>query len=111
MNGDELRSIGERPLDLDLANNLGNSVHDGVGREHIGSERHDLGHCPTVADHFEDLGGDERDRLGVIQLQTPRASSSGELAGRKNQELVDLARGQVHENVIARIISSNDVGF
>src|SRR5439155_18966328 len=57
VNGDELGSVGERPLDLDLADHLRHSVHDGVGGQQARSKGHDLCNRSTVADHFENLGG------------------------------------------------------
>ena len=51
---------------------------------------------PAVADHLEDLRGDERHRFGMIQLQAARAPLAREFAGRKDQQLVDFARSEMH---------------
>src|SRR6266487_1861154 len=66
MNRHEFGAIGERPFDLNLP------------------------------DQLEDLGRDERNRLGVIELEAARPALASELAGRKNQELVDFSRRQMH---------------
>ena len=62
----------------------------------VAAEAHDLGDRSAVADHLEDLRGDERDRFGMIQLQAARPALARELAGGKNQQLVDFARGEMH---------------
>ena len=61
-----------------------------------GAEAHDLGHRSAVADHLENLRRDERDRFGMIQLQAARAPLPRQLAGGKNQQLVDFARSEMH---------------
>src|ERR1051326_2823880 len=96
MDRDELRAVGKRALDLNLGNHVGDAVHHGVGGEDRGSDAHDLGHRSAVANELEDLRGDERDRLGMIELQAARARLARELGGREDEELVDFARREVH---------------
>src|SRR3954470_11074345 len=100
VNGHQLGAVGERALDLNLGNHRRDPVHHRAGVEHRRAEAHDLGDGPAVADHLEDLGGDQRDRLRMIQFQTARAPLARQLAGRKDQELVDFARGEVHRAVM-----------
>ena len=61
-----------------------------------------------VANHLENLGGDERDRFRVIQLQAAGAALSRELAGRKNQQLVDFARSEMHAFLCLNAEGSKD---
>src|SRR5262249_47539916 len=67
-----------------------------LGCEDRRAEAHDLGDGPAVANQLEDLGRDERDGFGMVQLQAARAPLARELAGRKNEQLVDFAWREVH---------------
>ena len=69
---DELGAVGERRLDLDLGEHLGDALHHVVAGEHVPSVLHQIGDTPTVAGGFEHPGGEHRDRLGVVQPE-PRA--------------------------------------
>src|SRR4051812_22638603 len=102
VNGDELGSVRERAFDLNLGNHVGDAVHHRVDGEDRRTEAHDLGDRPTVANELEDLRGDERDRLGMIQLEAAAATLPRQLAGRKDQQLVDFARRQVHARLRKR---------
>ena len=66
----------------------------------VDAEAHDLGDRSAVADQLEDLRRDQRDRFGMIQFEAARAALSRELAGGKNQQLVDFARSQMHGSVL-----------
>ena len=50
----------------------------------------------TVADAFEDLGGDQRQRFGVVQLEAAGPAAASQLGGGEDEQLVLLAGGQVH---------------
>ena len=62
-----------------------------------GAEAHDLGDRLAVANHLQDLRGDEGDRFRMIELQAARAAFARQLARRKNQQLVDFTRREMHE--------------
>ena len=51
--GDELGAVGERRLDLDLVEHLGDALHHVVAREHVAAGLHQVGHTTTVASRFE----------------------------------------------------------
>jgi hypothetical protein len=56
----------------------------------------DFGDRLAVTDELEDLRGDQRNRLRMIELQAAGASLSRELTGGEDEELVDFAGSQVH---------------
>src|SRR6185436_15588879 len=61
------------------------------------SEGHQLGDAAPVADALEDVGGDERDGLGMIQLEAAGTAPPRQVGGGDDQQLVDLALGQPHD--------------
>src|SRR5207253_7772489 len=77
VNGDELGAVGERPLDLHLLEHLGHPFHHVVAAEDVEARRHQIRDAPAVANAFEDLGRDERERLRVVQLEAAPASPAG----------------------------------
>src|SRR4029453_2697432 len=96
VNGHQLGSVGEGPLDLDLVEHLGHAVHHIAAREDGGPERHQVGDRTPVADPFQDLGGDQRHRLGIVQLEAAPATAARHLGGDEDEEFVLLARSQMH---------------
>src|SRR3982751_5685962 len=54
MNGDELRAVGERGLDLHLGDHLGHAVHDVRPREDGRAESHELRDTAAIARALED---------------------------------------------------------
>ena len=64
---------------------------------------HQLGDAVAVANELEELRGDERHRLGVVQTETARESLLREDTGTVEDELVDLARREVHDRRRAKL--------
>src|SRR5213076_1383276 len=50
----------------------------------------------AVADALQDLRRNQRERLGVVELEAARPSAVGDLGGGEDQELLLLAGGEVH---------------
>src|SRR5574342_586549 len=98
----QLRAIGEGALDLHLLEHLRDAVHDVLPLENGDAEGHEIGDAPTVADAFEHLGGDESQRLRVVQLEATGAPPARHLGGGEDQHLVLLSRGQMHGRMILR---------
>src|ERR1700736_6570882 len=96
VNGDELRAVGKRALDLNLGHHLGHALHHRLGPENRRAEAHDFGDRLAVANQLENLRRDERDRFGMIELQAAGAALARELARRKDEQLVDFAWRKVH---------------
>ena len=62
------------------------------------AEVHQLGDRAAVADELEQLRRDQRDRLGVVQAQRRARAASARGSRPVEQQLVDLARGQMHRH-------------
>lgn len=81
MDGDQLRAVGECSFDLNLANHVGDPFHHRVGGKNRRAQAHDLGDGSAIANHLEDLGRDQGDGLGMIQLQATGPALPRQLAG------------------------------
>ena len=68
MHGDELGAVGKSRLDLDVVDHRGDAVHHLIGGDHMRARLHQLGHGAAVARALDDEIGDERHRLGMIEL-------------------------------------------
>ena len=64
--------------------------------EHLFPQRHHLGHRPAVTNQLEQLGGNQRDRFGVIEPQPAGQALLSERASGVQQQLVLLSRGKTH---------------
>ena len=89
--GDELGSVGEGSLDLDLVNHLGYALHDIVPAEDRRAELHELSDGAPVTRPFENLGRDEAYRFGIVELDAPIFALSGELRRDKHEKLLLLS--------------------
>src|SRR6266446_9205853 len=96
MDRDELRSVRERPLDLHLVDHLGDAFHDVIAPEDRLPGGHQLGDGAAVADAFEDLRGDEGDRLRVIELEAASTPAPRHFGGGEDQEFFLLPGREVH---------------
>src|SRR5262249_29683746 len=85
MDGHELGAVWKRAFHLDLADHLAYTFHHGIARKNRRPNARDLRDRLPVADEFEDFGGDQRDRLRMIELQTAGAPFSSELAGAEDE--------------------------
>src|SRR5262249_52428984 len=81
---------------LNLLDHLGNALHDVVAPEDRLTRCHQLGHAAAVADAFEDIGRDDRHGFGVVELEAARATTTRDLRGREDQQLLLLPRRQMH---------------
>ena len=98
MDRDELRAVGKRALDLNLADHLRHAFHHRLGRENRRSDAHDLGDRLAVAYQLQDFRRDERDCFGMIELDAAIAPLPRELAGGEDEELVDFSRREMHRS-------------
>ena len=96
MDGDELGAVREGGLDLDVVEHLGDALHDVVATEHLATADHQLGHGAPVAGTLEQVVGDHRDGLGVVQPQAARLPAARQLGGIGDQQPVLFVRGQTH---------------
>ncbi len=96
MHGDELRSVRERRFDLDFRNHFGNAVHHLLARDDMGAGLHQFGDRLAVPCALHDEIADERDRLGVVELDAAFQPATGHHGGHGDHELVLFARCQVH---------------
>src|SRR5262245_42844135 len=79
MHGDELGAVGEGALHLHLLDHLRHALHHVVAAEDVEARGHQLGDRTSVTDPLEDLGGDDRQGLGVVQLEAAGSAASGKL--------------------------------
>jgi hypothetical protein len=77
----ELDTIGEDVFHCHLVHHLGDSFHHVLAREDCSAEAHQVGEAPAVACTFEEFGGDEGDRLRVVELEVPISPAPGYLGG------------------------------
>src|SRR5256885_50403 len=96
MNGDELGAVGKGALDLHLLEHLRHSLHHVVAAEDVEAGRHQVGDAPAVANPLQNFGGDQRQRFGVVQLETAATSPARDFGGGEHEELLLLTRGEVH---------------
>ena len=96
VHGDQLGAIGEGAFDLDVVNQLGHARHHLATTEEALAEIHQRGDAAAVADELQQLGGDQRDRLGMVEAHAPRQALLRQHAGLVQGQLVDLAWSQVH---------------
>src|SRR5436190_18297415 len=95
VNGDELGAVGEGAFDLHFVDHLRHPLHHVVATEDAEPGLHQLRHAPPVADALEDLRGDERERLGVVELETASAAPSCKLGRGEDEQLLLLTRSEV----------------
>ncbi len=93
---EQLRAVGERALDLHLADHPGDAGEHLAQAEQLLPLVHQHGDRLAVADHLEHLRCDQRDRLGVVEAQPAREPALRELAGGGHAHMVELAWRQVH---------------
>ena len=67
--GDELRTVGERRFDLDLGEHVGDALHHVGTSEDVAAVLHQVGHTTTVPSRFEHPGGEHGDRLGIVEAE------------------------------------------
>src|SRR5579884_846197 len=96
VHGDELGAVGEGGLDLDLVDHLGNPLHDLLAPQDRAAIAHQLGNRPAVARTLYDVVGNQRDRLGVVELDAAFEPAPRHDRGHRHEELVLFARRQVH---------------
>src|SRR5260221_2889926 len=96
MHGDELGAVGKRGLDLDVGNHLRHAFHHVVALEERRAPAHGLLRAAAFARAFHQRGADVGHRFRVIELESLALPPLGEQAGGEYQELVLLARRELH---------------
>ena len=81
MYSDQFGSIRERCLDLNLADHIGNAVHDIVAGQNLCAELHQLHNGLSVPCQFQKLGTDLGECFRVIQFQAACSPLFGEITG------------------------------
>src|ERR1700730_1916955 len=109
MHRHQLRSIGERRFDLYVVDHFGNAVHHLLAREHMPACFHQLRDGLAVARAFDDVVGDKRHRLGMIELDASLEPPPSHHRSHGNEQLVLLARGQIHDLLSVFAFTSPDI--
>jgi len=90
------KRLSEANLDLDLADHLRHTLHDLLAADDSGAIARQFGYALAVARAFENEIGDQRHRLGMVEPDPAPPSPLGDHRRDRHQELVLLARSQVH---------------
>jgi hypothetical protein len=106
MNGDELRAIGKGGFGLHVVNHLGDTFHHIGLREDGRAEAHQFRHRLPIAGAFEDLVGDDRDRFGIIQLQSPLLTPARKVGGDHDEKFFLVARREMHGVLLSQWMQS-----
>src|SRR5260370_15512397 len=85
MDGDQLGPVRERGLYLYLVDHLRHTLHHILPCEDLGSGLHEGSLRLPVSRPLHDLCLDDRHRLALVELETPRASTSGYFRRRQDQ--------------------------
>ena len=96
MNGYQLSSIRKGRLYLYIVNHLGNAVHTLVSRNHMRAGFHQVSHRFAVTRTFNNKVGDQRHRLGVIQLHPTRQPFARDHGRNTDKKLVLFSWCQFH---------------
>src|SRR5262245_30383674 len=90
VNGDKLGPVGKGTLHLNFLDHLRHALHHVFATEDAEPGLHQLRHAPPIADALEDLRGDQRERLGMVELETAAAASPREFGRGEDEQLLLL---------------------
>src|SRR5262245_40479328 len=99
VNGDELGPVGEGGFDVDLLDHVGDAVHELIASQYLPALRHELGNRFSISGPLEEDIGDQRDALGIIQLEASREPPPSDDRGDRDHELVPFAWREVHRRL------------
>ena len=83
MHGDELGAVGKYAFDLQDRQHSGDAGHHVARGEDGRAERHQVGDAFALARAFENFVGDDRDGLGMVELQSLGAALVARVRRRK----------------------------
>jgi len=92
----ELAAVRERRLHLDLVHELRDPFHHVVAAEHVTPRGHQLGDRAALAGPLDHPAREQRDGLGLVELDPPLAPVAGDHPGDGEQELRLVRRRQLH---------------
>ena len=96
VHGDQLGAVGKGRLDLDVVDHRGDAVHHLIGGDDMRARLHQLGDGASVARALDDEVGDQRHRLGVVELDAALEAPARHHRRHGDQQLVLFARGEIH---------------
>src|SRR2546423_1927492 len=88
VNADELRTVRERGLHLDLPNHLRNSFHDLLTCQYVRAGLHEVSHGMSIPRALHDAIADERHCFGMIQLHAALQAPPRHHGRHGNQQFV-----------------------
>ena len=95
--GGQATAIGENRFDLNVGNQIPHPVHHVVLGQHLAGFIHDIFNRLTVPRAFQSGHGDNRNSLGVVQLQAASLSFERHVRQGVNHQFVDFSRGELHK--------------
>jgi hypothetical protein len=96
VHGDELGAVGEGRLDLHLRDHLRHSLHHIAPLQNGASIAHEVGDAAPIARALQQLRRDNGHRLRMVQTQPARLPLARQLGRHEDEQLLLLARCQVH---------------
>ncbi len=100
VHGHELGAVREDAFDLQDLHHAGDARHDVVLGEDLRTGTHQLGDRPAVAGAFEDLVGDQRHGLRMVELEAAGAPLAGQFGGREDRQALEFGRRQQHRALV-----------
>ena len=105
--GDELATVGEGRLDLDVDEHRGDVGHDLVAGQHLATPLHQVRDRGALAGALDHPGAEQGDGLRVVEPHAAREPVARDHAGHGQQQLLDVGGSQVH---LPRPPSLSDLG-
>ena len=96
MNASKFFPVAKRRFNLHRMDHRRGTLQTLIRRYHLSACLHQVGHRAAIARAFDHEIGNQRDGLGMIQLDAARHTAPRHQGCHRNQQLVLFTRGKVH---------------
>ena len=100
----KLCPVGKRRLDLHIMDHFGDAIHHLIGSDHMGTCFHQISNRATVPRTFNHKIGDQRDGLGMVELNAAFQPLPRNHRRHRHKQLVFFTWRQVHLFILSRQI-------